>query len=472
LPTKTSKIEDVAAYHLIHSVVFSLSSHRSATYGYQPYNRLTSSQNASSSFDANGNLQSLTATGGGQESFGWDYESRMISAFDGWTNVAYGYDALGRRISRTDSSGATKFIYDGQDIVLDENPGTSSGDGGGTDLPSGGDSDLPPESSSLTKYLNGPGIDNKLRQTRPYSTGCTNSIPPQCNTEFATEYFLQDHLGSTNGLTDTSGSLTSTGSYDSFGNPTSVANSRYGFTGRESGDVAGLMYYRARWYDPDLGRFMSEDPISFRGGDINLYGYVKNNPINFTDPTGLQAPYEEIKMLDAVYNLAENLLCQDIAPDFLQGNVSFFGFGGTATLTRDGDVLVGYEGDFAGFMKNFFVDLPVAVVTKTGFPSLNATLSSQKILRFGRLTRKRRLAIVGGTSFSGGLAYNIGVAGQYNPTKEENNYSIGPALGRGFNLSLGGGQSFHPTILGEPLQLPIRWGAPSPEKEGDCGCEK
>ena len=48
------------------------------------------------------------------------------------------------------------------------------------------------------------------------------------------------------------------------------------------------MYYRARWYDPQQGRFISEDPLGFRGGDVNLYGYVLNDPANFRDPTGTQ----------------------------------------------------------------------------------------------------------------------------------------------------------------------------------------
>jgi len=48
-----------------------------------------------------------------------------------------------------------------------------------------------------------------------------------------------------------------------------------------------LHYYRARWYDPQIGRFISEDPIGFAGGDVNLYGYVENNAINYSDPSGL-----------------------------------------------------------------------------------------------------------------------------------------------------------------------------------------
>ncbi len=64
-----------------------------------------------------------------------------------------------------------------------------------------------------------------------------------------------------------------------------ASTSSYKFTGRED-DGSGLMYYRARYYQPRFQRFISEDPIRFRGG-INLYGYVRNNPIKQTDPTGL-----------------------------------------------------------------------------------------------------------------------------------------------------------------------------------------
>jgi RHS repeat-associated protein len=100
------------------------------------------------------------------------------------------------------------------------------------------------------------------------------------------KYFLADHLGSTTALTDASGAVTSSASYDSFGNATGNLATRYKFTGREYDDFTGLHYYRARWYDSNLGRFISEDPIGFAGGDVNLYGYVWNNPTNLTDPFG------------------------------------------------------------------------------------------------------------------------------------------------------------------------------------------
>ena len=120
---------------------------------------------------------------------------------------------------------------------------------------------------------------------------------------------MTDHLGSTVALTDANGAITSSTTYDSFGNaiPKQAAGSAassagnaasstgsavpniatsYRYTGREYDEDTGLYYYRNRWYDPEIGRFISEDPIGFAGGDINLYGYVGNNPLSFTDPSG------------------------------------------------------------------------------------------------------------------------------------------------------------------------------------------
>ena len=76
-------------------------------------------------------------------------------------------------------------------------------------------------------------------------------------------------------------------SYDSFGNASASTHTRYDFTGRERDETTGLLYYRARWYDATLGRFISQDPIGFAGGDINLYRYVGQNPLNGRDPSGL-----------------------------------------------------------------------------------------------------------------------------------------------------------------------------------------
>ena len=163
----------------------------------------------------------------------WDHENRLTEAAARRDKVRYKYDALGRRVRRflVGNREHTRFTYDGHDVLVDDDFGT------------------------LTKYLNGPGIDNKLRAT----TGSTTS------------YFLADHLGSTNGFADSSGALTASNAYDSFGNPSNTSfPSRYQFTGREYDSFAKLQFSRARFYDPNLGRFMSEDPIGFAGGDVNL----------------------------------------------------------------------------------------------------------------------------------------------------------------------------------------------------------
>ena len=77
--------------------------------------------------------------------------------------------------------------------------------------------------------------------------------------------------------------------YEPFGQTTvsgATNTNSFQYTGREN-DGTGLYYYRARYYHPVLQRFISADPIRFRGGDINLYGYVLNDPVNFVDPLGL-----------------------------------------------------------------------------------------------------------------------------------------------------------------------------------------
>ena len=126
-------------------------------------------------------------------------------------------------------------------------------------------------------------------------------------------YFMQDHFDSTVGLTDSGGDVTDSNSYDSFGNATNGLSTRYQFTGREFDSFRGLQYSRARFYDPQIGRFISEDPIGFCGGDVNLYGYARNNPLMFKDPMGLWPP--------GYYPLPKNLR---LLRDFLTGDGETF----------------------------------------------------------------------------------------------------------------------------------------------------
>ncbi|HLA10131.1 MAG TPA: RHS repeat-associated core domain-containing protein, partial [Pyrinomonadaceae bacterium] len=225
-------------------------SHLSASYSYQPFNKLTSTTTASYTYDNSGNMLSKMDASG-TRTFAWDSDNRLKQiVLPGGLTVNYKYDALGRRIQRTTSTGADeRFVYDGQDVLLDLNSSLAV----------------------VTSYINGLGIDDHLRQT---------------NTATGVSYFLTDHLSTTTTLTDSTGNVVETLAYDSFGNNTGSTRTRYTYTGRERDPDTGLLYYRARFYDPQLGRFISEDPIGFAGG-MNPFAYVDNNPIAFYDPLGL-----------------------------------------------------------------------------------------------------------------------------------------------------------------------------------------
>jgi RHS repeat-associated protein len=107
-----------------------------------------------------------------------------------------------------------------------------------------------------------------------------------------TSYYEQDGINSVTSLSTGAGSLANTYTYASFGKVTASSGNLtnpFEFTGREFDTEAGFDYYRARYYDSTVGRFISEDPTALKGGSINLYRYVSNNATNSIDPTGLVA---------------------------------------------------------------------------------------------------------------------------------------------------------------------------------------
>ncbi|NOS81046.1 MAG: RHS repeat-associated core domain-containing protein, partial [Nitrospira sp.] len=136
-----------------------------------------------------------------------------------------------------------------------------------------------------------------------------NQLTVICNTDFSSRFIddsfgrqtgktvhelgsralFPDTLGSTVALGDSTGTLQTQYTYEPFGYTTQTGQTNtnlYKYTGRED-DGSGLYYYRARYYHPRLQRFIAEDPIGFRGRDVNLYGYVGASPTAFNDPFGL-----------------------------------------------------------------------------------------------------------------------------------------------------------------------------------------
>ena len=117
-----------------------------------------------------------------------------------------------------------------------------------------------------------------------------DQVIAQENADGSVYWALGDNLGSVRYVLDNDGNVINAITYNSFGEITSESNPdidfRFGYTGREFDEETGQYYYRARYYDPTVGRFISEDTIGFDGGDTNLYRYVGNNPTNATDPSG------------------------------------------------------------------------------------------------------------------------------------------------------------------------------------------
>jgi len=182
---------------------------------YNLNNQLTNWKGATLTYDANGNL-----TSDGTNTYTWNARNQLVS-ISGSVNASFQYDAFGRRVSKT-IGGTTQFLYDGANPVQ-EISGTSA----------------------AANLLTG-DVDEYLQRTD--SAGARS--------------FLSDALGSTLALTDSTGTVQTSYTFEPFGNTSltgSTTTNSFAFTGREL-DAAALYFYRGRYYSPSLQRFLSEDP--------------------------------------------------------------------------------------------------------------------------------------------------------------------------------------------------------------------
>ena len=225
-------------------------------------------------YDAEGNrTRRIDKATGESVEYEWDYRNRLIlivfkdSTGTATKRIGYDYNLDNLRIAKEvhtttpDGTGTPdsiqRFAYDGGNVVL-----VFDGQNG---------------NSVEHRYFHGPGVDQIFADEDALGEVL---------------WALTDHQGSVRDWIDETGSIEHHTQFDSFGNIVAPADPStvptYAFTGREWDADAEMYYYRARWYDPAIGKFVGDDPSGFDAGDSNLQRYVGNNAANSLDPSGLE----------------------------------------------------------------------------------------------------------------------------------------------------------------------------------------
>ncbi|WP_413291920.1 RHS repeat domain-containing protein [Bdellovibrio sp. HCB185ZH] len=226
---------------------------------YDNQDRLSTWNSSTYSYNANGEntgIQNGTATSG----FSYDAYGRLLASVLPSSNYKYQYDGKGRQVRvYSGATGATvmRRIYE---------------------------NDL-----RIAAEFNDTGAI-----TKEYVYGTSINSPDYAIISGVRYRFIKDHLGSPRLIVKSSdGTIAQRIDYSVFGqvtNNTKPGFQAYGFGGGLLISSVGLTKFGARWYDSAVGRWTSKDPLRFDGGDVNLYGYVLNDPINITDPTGKVLP--------------------------------------------------------------------------------------------------------------------------------------------------------------------------------------
>jgi RHS repeat-associated protein len=225
-------------------------------YTYYPNSsRLKSNEKYNFEYDANGNLiQKATVNGDTVWTYQYDLLNRLVQvAKNGVTVASYLYDEFGLRLNKTGLSGKIDYVFDTNGNVVYEQ-----------------------ENRDYLEYIYVLGkhfarVDGNLD-----------------NSTVKKYFFHTDHLGSTVAVTDETGKQVWSAEYTPFGKQVSQdgeLDHAAKFTGKDLVEDTGLYYFNARWYDSELGRFVSEDPAA-DPNNPNLYVYGRNNPLRFIDPSG------------------------------------------------------------------------------------------------------------------------------------------------------------------------------------------
>lgn len=217
---------------------------------YDDANRMVTFNGHTLAYDANGNL-TRRDTAEGPVTYTWNARDELIAIAGPHGTASFAYDHLGRRIEKTVNGITTGYLYHGAQAIAELNGASLS-----------------------ATYHVGLAIDEVVAR---YTDEGSRSL-------------LTDALGSVVALSDETGMVSTRYGYSPYGETADAGEENDNplkYTGRED-DGSGVYYYRARYYDPELKRFISVDPIGLAGG-VNVYAYVGGNPLGAVDPTGLTA---------------------------------------------------------------------------------------------------------------------------------------------------------------------------------------
>lgn len=223
------------------------------SYQYDAAERLTQAGSAAYTHDANGKLVQVS-DGGTVTSYRYDAEDQLVEA----GGETYRYDAFGRVASVSNGRATTSYAYD-QGQLLQERDATGV----------------------AAHYTRGAGgsVINSYHQVI-----LDNESPPL--------YYHVDGLGSTVGVTNRAGVVRGRYAYTAFGESRATSGTTlppFRYLGNQVHEVSGLYDFKARWYSPSLGRFLTKDPVQALGGMTQAahpYAYGLNNPYVYADPDG------------------------------------------------------------------------------------------------------------------------------------------------------------------------------------------
>ena len=244
-----------------------------ATASFDVQDRITNQGGVDYVHDADGFM-----TNRGLDTLAYSARGELLEATVGNTTVTYAYDGYGRRVGRKTGSGNWyQYLYADPQKAY---PVTATRDADGV----------------LTTYhYDDFGHLSALQRGGVWY------------------YVATDQVGTPKVVSDATGNIIKTLGYDSYGVLIADSNPGFdlpiGFAGGISDSVTGLVRFGARDYDPTIGRWTAKDPILFRGGQLNLYSYVRNNPIANTDPEGSRTKSEEImdSFLDVIDNIIDTI---------------------------------------------------------------------------------------------------------------------------------------------------------------------